>query len=287
MAVKDWDTTAANNDDADATINWLEGQAPSSVNDSARAMMAAIASWYLLIDAGTVSGGTVGGTADAITVTNSPTVGAYAAGQRYLFRAGSANTGAVTIAIDGLAATALRWHDTALVADDIAAGDLVLCVYDGSTTRFQMLNPPRVSLVTTAATQAQQETGTNVINPVTPGRQHFHDSAVKAWMAFDGTGTPTATDVYNFATGASGITDNGAGDYTLAFTTALSTAAGYAIAGMCNQPSAGNSSANHFNVRGTDASVVLGASCRFNTGNCNTGTPTDENYNGVMFAGDI
>lgn len=38
-----WSTTANNNDDADTNINWAEGQAPSTVNDSARAMMAAVA----------------------------------------------------------------------------------------------------------------------------------------------------------------------------------------------------------------------------------------------------
>jgi hypothetical protein len=38
-----WSTTASNNDDADTDINWAEGQAPSTVNDSARAMMAAVA----------------------------------------------------------------------------------------------------------------------------------------------------------------------------------------------------------------------------------------------------
>lgn len=42
MAFKDWSTTAADNDDADASINWSEGQAPSTVNGSARAMMAAL-----------------------------------------------------------------------------------------------------------------------------------------------------------------------------------------------------------------------------------------------------
>ena len=40
-----WDTTAANNDDADTDINWLEGQAASTVNNSARAMMSAVATW--------------------------------------------------------------------------------------------------------------------------------------------------------------------------------------------------------------------------------------------------
>lgn len=46
MAIEDWSTTAADNDDADASINWAEGQAPSTVNGSARAMMAALKTWY-------------------------------------------------------------------------------------------------------------------------------------------------------------------------------------------------------------------------------------------------
>ena len=46
MALWQWSTTAANNATADPSINWQEGQAPSTVNDSARAMMAVIATWY-------------------------------------------------------------------------------------------------------------------------------------------------------------------------------------------------------------------------------------------------
>lgn len=42
MAFKDWSTTAADNDDADADINWAEGQAPSTVNGSARSLMAVL-----------------------------------------------------------------------------------------------------------------------------------------------------------------------------------------------------------------------------------------------------
>jgi len=38
-----WSATAATNATADSAVNWAEGQAPSSVNDSARAMMAAMA----------------------------------------------------------------------------------------------------------------------------------------------------------------------------------------------------------------------------------------------------
>ena len=40
-----WSKTAGSNATADSSINWAEGQAPSSINDSARAMMARIAEW--------------------------------------------------------------------------------------------------------------------------------------------------------------------------------------------------------------------------------------------------
>lgn len=48
MSVKDWSTTASSNAtaDADEGINFSEGQAPSSLNDSDRAMMAKIKEWF-------------------------------------------------------------------------------------------------------------------------------------------------------------------------------------------------------------------------------------------------
>lgn len=46
MALWQWSTTPANNATAATAINWAEGQPPSSVNDSARQMMADVATWY-------------------------------------------------------------------------------------------------------------------------------------------------------------------------------------------------------------------------------------------------
>jgi hypothetical protein len=50
MALKDWSTTAASNasvtDASLGDINWAEGQAPSTVNDSARIEMAHVRDWY-------------------------------------------------------------------------------------------------------------------------------------------------------------------------------------------------------------------------------------------------
>jgi microcystin-dependent protein len=45
MPVYRWSQTASTDATADPTINWSEGQAPSTINDSARAMMAALAQY--------------------------------------------------------------------------------------------------------------------------------------------------------------------------------------------------------------------------------------------------
>ena len=64
MSFWKWSRTASANAAADGSINWAEGQAPSTVNDSARAMMAAAAKYR-----DDVSGAiTTGGTSTAYTV---------------------------------------------------------------------------------------------------------------------------------------------------------------------------------------------------------------------------
>ena len=71
------------------------------------------------------------------------------------------------------------------------------------------------------ATQAQQETGTSTTIPVTPGVQHFHLSACKAWCYVTVTdSTPTLrSPSYN----VSSVTDTGLGLLTVNFTTPFST----------------------------------------------------------------
>jgi hypothetical protein len=77
------------------------------------------------------------------------------------------------------------------------------------------------------ATQAQMETGTATTVAVTPGRVQNHPGVAKAWayVTFSG-GTPTLQASHN----VSGITDNGAGDITVTYTTACSSALYAAIA---------------------------------------------------------
>lgn len=137
LDIKDWSTTAADNDDADAGINWLEGQAPSTVNGSARGMMAAIKSWWDQSLGGVSHYSADTGAADAYVLTPAPAITAYAAGQCFGFFAANANTGASTVNINGLGTKAIQLAGAALTAGDITAGYLVWIMYDG--TQFQML----------------------------------------------------------------------------------------------------------------------------------------------------
>lgn len=79
--------------------------------------------------------GTVGGTADVITLTPSPAITSYTAGQTFRFIASGANTTNVTVNVNGLGAKAITKNGTtALAAGDIPSGMMVEITYDG--TRF-------------------------------------------------------------------------------------------------------------------------------------------------------
>jgi len=61
--------------------------------------------------------GTAGGTANALTITPSPSITAYAIGQSFIFKAGaSANTSTTTIAVSGLSAIASQSNGAAMAA---------------------------------------------------------------------------------------------------------------------------------------------------------------------------
>lgn len=94
---------------------------------------------------------TVGGTADVITLTPSPAIAAYAAGQTFRFIASGANTTNVTVNVNALGAKAITKNGTtALVANDIPAGSMVEMIYDG--TEFVLTGTSSVSAVTALST---------------------------------------------------------------------------------------------------------------------------------------
>lgn len=79
-----------------------------------------------------------------------------------------------------------------------------------------------VPTVPSAATQAEMEAASSTSTYVTPGTVKHSPGVAKAWahVTISG-GTPTLAAGHNFS---GTITDHGAGDFTLTFTTALSSA---------------------------------------------------------------
>ena len=87
-----------------------------------------------------------GGTADAITATITPAITAYAIGQTFWIKTGAgANTGAVTLNVNGLGAGAVKWpDDTALVAGDLPASAMIEVTCQAVTPVFHLMSGVRV-----------------------------------------------------------------------------------------------------------------------------------------------
>lgn len=99
-----------------------------------------------------VLSGSVGGTGDAITLTPSPAITAYAQGQCFRFVATATNTTAATVNISGLGVkNVMKNSAAALVAGDITTGHLVVLTYDG--TQFRVGGGLGTETVTLAGSQ--------------------------------------------------------------------------------------------------------------------------------------
>jgi hypothetical protein len=121
MSFWKWSRTASSNATADGSINWAEGQAPSTVNDSARAMMAAAAKYRDDVSGAIVTTG--GFTAFAVASYQAFDTLAHLDGAMIAFTPHVTNAaGPVTLNVDGLGAKPLRLSPSGA---DLPAGTLV------------------------------------------------------------------------------------------------------------------------------------------------------------------
>lgn len=129
-----WSETDASNNSA-PPAGFPEGQLPSTVNDSARAVMGAIRRFYDHINPIIVSQGS----ANAQTLTYAVAPAAYVTGDRYTFIVGSAltNTGATTLNVNGLGAKNILIGSNALQGRELRESQVIDVSYDG--TQFQLL----------------------------------------------------------------------------------------------------------------------------------------------------
>jgi microcystin-dependent protein len=135
MPVWKWSKTASSNATADSTINWAEGMAPSAVNDSARAEMAAVAKWRDDIS-GTI---TTGGSSTAYTVATNSVYDtlAHLDGAMIAFVPHATSGATVTLSVDGLGAQPLRSApSTELPAGVLVQGTPYVATYYNATAEF-------------------------------------------------------------------------------------------------------------------------------------------------------
>jgi hypothetical protein len=107
-AVWQWSKTASSNATADPTINWAEGMSPSSINDSARAMMARLSEYRDDLSGLVVTGGS----STAYTATTNqglcPSSSTPNNGQMLTITVNSTNGVAPTLAVDACTAAPIQ-----------------------------------------------------------------------------------------------------------------------------------------------------------------------------------
>ena len=161
-------------------------------------------------------GSTSGGSANAQTLTLSPTVTAYVAGQRFSFLAGFTNTAAATLNVNGAGAKNIFNTATgaAIGAGEVVSGRAYEVIYDG--TQFLLLNDVTpiqngdyIWLGTTAGTAAAQTaSATPAITAYKTG-QKFR-ALIGAGLSSTGA-TPTSHTLNINTIGAKTIVHNGSG----------------------------------------------------------------------------
>ena len=159
-------------------------------------------------------GGTSGGTATAYTITLSPAITAYVAGQRFLFIAGLTNTGAATLNVNGIGAKNIFLQSTNAAAPTgyIRANQICEVVYDG--TQFQ-LSQSSAEIQSNSATYLGQSTGTANAIVLTPSPAITNAGYTGCfgfyWFAKDATANTAACTINISGLGVINLTDNAGG----------------------------------------------------------------------------
>ncbi len=131
------------------------------------------------------------------------------------------------------------------------------------------INGVTISGVVTQASTAEIAAETTVTKYVSPERIRNAPSTQKAWVCFTSTGTVTILGSYN----TTSVTDNGVGDFTHNFTTALANT-NYAVGG-CTTVNGNGQAIIIEAVSGTARTVSVS---RFQVINSNNGAGIDASY---------
>lgn len=133
-----WSTTAANNGNSDPTINFQEGMSPSSVNDSARAVMAALAAY----NNDTSGFAAASGTASAISFASAQgyTDAASLSGRSvtFLYNVSASNNAGITLTVDGISGIIYTAFGVQVPAASMVLGGVYSVTYYSADSSFRL-----------------------------------------------------------------------------------------------------------------------------------------------------
>lgn len=133
MSFWKWSQTAATNSTADTTVNAREGQAPSTVNDAMRAMMAALAKYRDDMGGNLVTGGS----STAYTLTTNQTLTSLTDGFAVTCRMSATNGASPTLNVDSLGAKSIAGvYGTAIPIGALRSGGVYTFVYDSTDDKW-------------------------------------------------------------------------------------------------------------------------------------------------------
>lgn len=163
-----WDTTANNNATADSNIGWAEGQAPSTVNNSARAMMAAVAKFRKDIAGMLVTAGT----STAYTLTTNETL-VLADGVTVTCRMSATNGASPTLNVDSTGAVAIQSKvGTAIGTGVLLSGAIYAFTYYAAVAAWVVAGAPGIDAV------LQAPAGTKMLFATSPPAGWSTDSSL-------------------------------------------------------------------------------------------------------------
>lgn len=133
---------------------------------------------------------------DAYAITITPAITAYATGQIFTFKAGTANTGACTLAVSGLTAKDIKKNvSEALVTGDILANQIVTVCYDGTNMQvISELPKPAPTIQTFTHASTTLGSATSRFDVTNPAGSTFR-------YTYDGTGTDPGITAITVPTG--------------------------------------------------------------------------------------
>ncbi len=152
--------------------------------------------------------GTAGGTADAITLTLTPSITAYAAGQSFTYKSGaSVNTTAMTVNVSALGTKAIQKNGAALAAGDHPANMWFRITYDGAAFQLLQLSPTTAAVTTALALKANLASPTFTGTPLSTTAAVDTSTTQIATTAFVTNQAASATPLADAVTAVVGVSE--------------------------------------------------------------------------------